>query len=104
MFGVFFGVRKCVLVGNGYRLSDKYKQINILKKIEQKLIKSEKQKYQVKLAQISQIKNKLFPSNTLQERYDNIIPFYLKYGADFIESLKSELEPFNSKFTIITKE
>jgi len=85
-------------------LSDKYKQINILKKIEQKLIKSEKQKYQVKLAQISQIKNKLFPSNTLQERYDNIIPFYLKYGADFIESLKSELEPFNSKFTIITKE
>ena len=85
-------------------LSDKHKQINILNKIEQKLIKSEKQKHQVKLAQISQIKNKLFPSNKLQERFDNIIPFYLQYGEDFIGRLKLNLDPLNSNFTIFKEE
>jgi len=81
-------------------LAEKQKQVNALKKIEQKLRKAEKQKYQTVLSQISQIKDKLFPNNSLQERYDNIIPFYLNYGDSFIDLLKNELHPLDQKFTL----
>jgi len=81
-------------------LAERQKQLNALKKIEQKLRKAEKQKHQIALAQISQIKNKLFPDKGLQERYDNIIPFYLKYGSTFIDSLKNEMNPLTQTFSI----
>jgi len=84
--------------------AEKQKQIKVLKKIEQKLRKAEKQKHQISLSQISQLKNKLFPNNSLQERFDNIIPFYLKYGDEFIELLKKELNPLEQKFTLFIDE
>ena len=84
--------------------AEKQKQLNTLAKIEQKLTKSEKQKHQVKLAQISQLKNKLFPSTSLQERYDNIIPFYLLYGNSFVEHLKAALNPLDQHFSILIQD
>ena len=82
-------------------LAEKQKQVNALKKIEHKLLKHEKQKHQNALSQISVIKTKLFPSNLLQERHENFIPFYLKYGVDFFDLLKKELKPFEHTFTLI---
>lgn len=81
-------------------LAEKQKQINALRKIEQKLRKAQKQKHQISLIQISKIKAKLFPKNTLQERYDNFIPFYLTYGDSFIDLLKKYLNPLEQKFTL----
>ncbi|MCS5662654.1 MAG: bacillithiol biosynthesis cysteine-adding enzyme BshC, partial [Flavobacteriales bacterium] len=81
-------------------LAEKKKQLKSLSKMEQKLRKGEKLKHQTSLAQISKIKGKLFPNNTLQERYDNIIPFYLNYGESFIDLLKKELNPLEQKFTL----
>ena len=83
-------------------MAEKQKQVNALKKIEHKLLKHEKQKHQNALSQISVIKTKLFPKNVLQERYDNFIPFYLKYGIDFFDLLKKELKPFEHTFTLIS--
>jgi len=85
-------------------LAEKQKQINALKKIEQKLNKAEKQKHSISLNQISQLKSKLFPSNSLQERYDNIIPFYLKYGSEFISQLKNNLNPIEQDFSIFIQD
>ena len=83
-------------------LAEKQKQVNALKKIEHKLLKHEKQKYQNALSQISVIKTKLFPKKALQERHENFIPFYLKYGVVFFDLLKKELKPFEHKFTLIS--
>jgi len=80
--------------------AEKKKQLKSLGKMEQKLRKSEKSKHQNSLNQISKIKGKLFPNNTLQERYDNIIPMYLNFGSSFIDELKEAFDPFEQKFTV----
>ena len=80
--------------------AEKKKQLKSLSKMEQKLRKSEKLKHQNSLSQISNVKAKLFPNNTLQERYDNIIPMYLNYGSSFIDALKDSFDPFDQKFTL----
>ena len=76
--------------------------MNALKKIEHKLLKLEKQKHQNALSQISVVKTKLFPKNKLQERHENFIPFYLKYGVKFFDLLKKELNPLGQKFTLFS--
>ena len=50
---------------------------------------------------ISKLKQQLFPDNSLQERYDSFIPFYLKDGENFIERLKQNLNPLDPNFVIL---
>lgn len=60
-----------------------------------------KQKHEVTLNQMRALKEKLFPNNGLQERTDNILPYVLKYGDDFIQTLKEQLDPFDAGFVIL---
>ena len=83
-------------------MAEQQRQLNSFKKLEKKLYKSEKKKHDDALNQITQLKAKLFPNNSLQERYDNFIPFYLKHGDNFIEILKKELIPLDAKFVILS--
>ena len=83
-------------------LAEQQKQLNSFEKIEKKLLKFEKKKHEDALNQITQLKAKLFPNNSLQERYDNFIPFYLKHGDNFIEILQKELNPLDAKFVILS--
>ena len=78
------------------------KQLNILETLELKLIRLEKQKHKDALNQISKLKHQLFPDNSLQERHDNFIPFYLKDGENFIERLKQNLNPLNPNFVVLS--
>lgn len=82
--------------------SEKIKQNKSLQKLEKKLLKSEKQKHENSLSQITKIKKKLFPNSSLQERFNNFIPFYLTYGKKFIETLKEELNPLDTNFLILS--
>lgn len=84
--------------------AEKKKQINSLRKLEQKLRKHEKQKYSLALNKISNIKSKLFPKNALQERFDNFIPYYLNYGQGLMDSLKNNIAPLNNNFTILIED
>ena len=43
----------------------------------------------------------LFPNNKLQERHENLISMYLKYGDNFIKSLISTLNPLDANFVIL---
>ena len=83
-------------------LAEQQKQLNSFKKLEKKLLKSEKKQYKDSLNQITKLKAKLFPNNSLQERYNNFIPFYLKHGDNFIEILQKELNPLDAKFVILS--
>lgn len=80
------------------------KQLNALKTIESKLLKAEKQKQEVTVNQLRKMKEKLFPEGNLQERYDNMIPFYIKYGTAFFAELKANLNPFEKKFIVLSEE
>jgi bacillithiol biosynthesis cysteine-adding enzyme BshC len=69
--------------------------------LEGRLVKAEKQKQETAVNQIRKVKEKLFPGNGLQERVDNFIPFYLKYGDAFLQLLINELDPLRKELVLI---
>jgi uncharacterized protein YllA (UPF0747 family) len=81
--------------------SEYQRQKKALEKLAKKLYRLEKQKHEIALSQISKIKNSFFPNGSLQERHDNFIPYYLKYGDNFIKKLKEELNPLDTNFVVL---
>ena len=71
--------------------AEKQKAINGLISIEQKINRALKQKSETDINQIWSIKEKLFPKNIPQERYDNLSMYYSKFGKEFIANLMNEL-------------
>lgn len=80
------------------------KIINSLEKLEAKMLKAVKNKNEIEIAKIRKLKKALFPKNGLQERYESFIPFFLKYGYAFIDSLSDILDPFSLNFSVLTEE
>tara|TARA_B110000967_G_scaffold124866_1_gene127628 strand:+ start:712 stop:2253 length:1542 start_codon:yes stop_codon:yes gene_type:complete len=78
------------------------KHLKSVKQLEEKFLRLAKQKNESSLNQINKIKKQLFPNNSLQERHDNFIPFYLKYGDNFIEKLKDNLNPLDPNFVVLS--
>ena len=72
-----------------------------LDRLEHKLFKAEKRKFETVERKISGFKQKLFPAGSLQERYDNFIPFYLEHGRGFIDALLKAQEPMGTEFLIV---
>ncbi len=78
------------------------KTLKSLERLEDKLLRAEKRNFDNATNQIRTVKNKLFPKDSLQERKDNLIAFYFKYGEAFIETIKENLEsPLEKKFTVL---
>ncbi|MFT4017404.1 MAG: bacillithiol biosynthesis cysteine-adding enzyme BshC [Agriterribacter sp.] len=74
-----------------------------LKNLEKKLLRAEKRKHKDQEAQILKLKTHLFPNNSLQERVENILPYYAKYGAGFIKMLYHHSPALQQQFTIISE-
>jgi bacillithiol biosynthesis cysteine-adding enzyme BshC len=82
-------------------LAEGAKQIKNVEQIESRLVKAEKQKHETALNQIRSLRDKLFPGNGLQERVDNFMPFYVKYGQEFLHTLKENLNPLEKDFIVV---
>jgi bacillithiol synthase len=80
------------------------KQLNALKNIQGKLLRAEKQRQEASVNQVRKTKEKLFPNGSLQERYDNFIPYYAKYGKGFLQLLKENLDPLDFKMLLLDLE
>ncbi len=80
--------------------AEKVKTLRSIEKIEKKILRAEKKKFSWQTDLIRNTKEQLFPHNGLQEREDNLLPFYAAYGSEFIDMVYSCLK-LNSKFTII---
>lgn len=81
-------------------------QTQSLKKIEtleKKMLKAERLRFEAQQRQIKKIKEHLFPNNGLQERVDNILPYYSIYGKAFIEMLYQNSTGLQQDFTIVTE-
>ena len=46
------------------------------------------------IGQIKNIKQKIFPEGIPQERYENFSAFYLRFGKEFLKTLKNKTDPF----------
>lgn len=79
-------------------------QVQAIKKIEtlqKKMLRAEKKKFEAQQRQLHKIKTALFPNNNLQERVENIIPFYARWGADFIKTLYENSLTLEQEFIIL---
>lgn len=74
---------------------------NTLEKIEKKLLRAEKRLHADRLRQVSEVKDKLFPSGSLQERTDNYLNFY-QADPGFIRKLLKEFDPFDFRFNVLS--
>ena len=82
-------------------LGERTKLINSFEQLEGKLMRAEKKKFETAINQIRSLKEKLFPDNGLQERHDNFLPYYLKYGATFFEILQDNLDPLQEGLVVV---
>ena len=84
--------------------SEKVRVIKSLEQFEDRLRKAAKRKDETSVQQIKALREKLFPENSLQERYDNFMMLYSRLGRQFPEELMSHLDPFEQKFTVLVEE
>lgn len=84
-------------------LAEHAKSRKSIDQIETRLLRAEKQVHENAISQIRSVKEKLFPNNGLQERYDNFLPFYLRYGNTFFQTLKDNFDPLEKKFWVIVE-
>ncbi len=69
--------------------------------LEQKMLRAEKRKMATQLARITKLKSAIFPNNSLQERVDNFMEYYLQYGPSFFDVIKDGIEPLDPKFLVV---
>lgn len=75
-----------------------------IEQLEKKMIKAEKKKFEAKQRQAEKIKNALFPNGSLQERVDNILPYYAAYGAQLLQQLYANSLTLEQEFCILKEE
>jgi bacillithiol synthase len=98
-------IEKVILVDktlSGSVSGELQKTLNGLDLIAGKANKALKQKSETEINQIKSIKQRLFPNNLPQERYENFSSLYLKYGSGFLKEMKELIDPFsiNQKIAI----
>ena len=81
-------------------------QAQSLKKIvslEKKLLRAEKRKFDAEQRQVRKVKAHLFPNNNLQERVENIMPSYAKWGKSFLDTIYENSLTLEQQFTVISE-
>ncbi len=80
------------------------KLLKTLDKLEIKLLRAEKLKFGAQIRQLKKIRTNLFPDDQLQERVENFIPFYAKWGKGFIKTIYDNPVSLEQEFCIIKEE
>ena len=83
--------------------AEEQKAQNALQMLEKKIAKARDAKHEQTFKQLENLKDKLFPNGTLQERYDNLLT-YQTNNPDFIPALVDAFDPLEFKFTILEEE
>jgi len=81
----------------------KIQSVYRLHELEKKMLRAEKRKFSDQQRQIHAIKEKLFPNNGLQERHDNFMPYYAKWGKEFINKLHEQSLALEQEFVILSE-
>jgi uncharacterized protein YllA (UPF0747 family) len=80
------------------------KLLKSLAKLEVKLLRAEKRNFEAQQKQVKKIRSNLFPNNSLQERVENFMPFYARWGSDFFKVIYENSLIFEQEFCIIKEE
>ena len=77
------------------------KALNKLSELEKKLLRAERRKYSDHQRIVRTIKEALFPKNSLQERVENVLPYYARWGKEFIKKIYAHSNPLQEGFVVI---
>ena len=80
------------------------KLLKSLEKLEVKLLRAEKRNFEAQQKQVRKLRSNLFPNNSLQERVENFMPFYAKWGSNFLKVIYDNSLIFEQEFCIIKEE
>ncbi len=69
--------------------------------LEKKMLRAEKKKFEAQQRQLHKLRSQLFPHNNLQERIENFMPFYAKWGKDFIKTIYDNSLALEQEFVIL---
>jgi uncharacterized protein YllA (UPF0747 family) len=72
--------------------------------LEKKMLRAEKKKFEAQQRQLAKIKAQLFPKNNLQERVDNLMLYYAKWGMAFISMLYNHSNGLEQEFGILVED
>lgn len=81
-------------------LAEKARLFNSLEKLEKRIRKAEERKHGIMVGQLESLLEAFFPKGTPQERYDNLMTFYLN-NRNFIQQLMDNFDPLNFQFNIL---
>lgn len=79
------------------------KLIKSFELMQNKATKAQKSKHEISINQIKKIKESLFPSNGLQERYENILWLNMKFGKAVIKQIIELAHLEEMQFSVITE-
>ncbi|WP_299984316.1 bacillithiol biosynthesis cysteine-adding enzyme BshC [uncultured Pontibacter sp.] len=83
--------------------AEQQKAHNSLQMLEKKLSKARDSKHEQTFKQLENLKDKLFPNGSLQERQDNLLSYQTNH-PNFIPALVEAFDPLEFKFTILEEE
>jgi uncharacterized protein YllA (UPF0747 family) len=80
-------------------LAEKSKSMKSLENIEKKVRKSLESKHETAVKQIFNLKERIYPNGSAQERTDNFLTFYVN-DPNFLDKIFQQIDPLN--FTYLT--
>ena len=80
--------------------AEEAKQIKIFEHLGSRLMRTEKHLQDTQIRKIHKLKEKLFPSNGLQERHENFLAYYAQYGPGWITEVIEASDPITEKFIL----
>lgn len=75
-----------------------------LRELEKKMLRAERRKFTDQQRQIHTVKEDLFPKDGLQERIDNFMYYYAKWGKDLIRQLYRNSLALEQEFAILSEQ
>lgn len=81
--------------------SERSKAVKSIGKLEHKFLRAEKKKFAWQTEQIRNLKEKLFPGNSLQERKENFMPYYSQFGPGYFDRILQVMNPVSDQFCVI---
>ncbi len=82
-------------------LGEHARQAKAVENIEGRLRRTEKQRFETAMNQIRGLREKIFPEDGLQERYDSFLNFYLQEGEALFDTLIEHLDPLTEGLVVV---
>ncbi|HEY1164593.1 MAG TPA: bacillithiol biosynthesis cysteine-adding enzyme BshC [Chitinophaga sp.] len=70
-------------------------------KLEHKFLRAEKKKFAWQTDEIRQLRSRLFPAGSLQERKENFMPWYIHEGPALFDRILASMEPLTDELKIV---